>query len=61
VSHRRHQAQTQKVGLNVSKRELAAVHGADRFLQEITTTASLRQPHIRPLSIQGRQMVSSFT
>jgi serine/threonine-protein kinase len=31
------------------KPELAAVHGADRFLQEITTTASLRHPHILPL------------
>ena len=33
--------------------ELAAVLGADRFLQEITTTANLQHPHILPLFDSG--------
>jgi len=30
---------------------LAAVLGADRFVQEIKTTASLQHPHILPLFV----------
>ena len=47
VRHRR------KVALKVLKPELAAVLGADRFVQEITTTASLQHPHILPLFDSG--------
>jgi len=43
-----------KVALKVLKPELAAVLGADRFVQEITTTASLQHPHILPLYDSGR-------
>src|SRR5688500_9315426 len=43
-----------KVALKVLKPELAAVLGADRFVQEITTTASLQHPHILPLCDSGR-------
>ena len=35
-----------KVALKVLKPEIAAVLGAERFVQEITTTASLQHPHI---------------
>jgi hypothetical protein len=42
-----------KVALKVLKRELAAVLGADRFIQEIKTTASLQHPHILPLFDSG--------
>jgi serine/threonine protein kinase len=42
-----------KVALKVLKPELAAVLGADRFVQEITTTASLQHPHILPLFDSG--------
>ena len=38
-----------KVALKVLKPELAAIVGAERFLAEITTTASLTHPHILPL------------
>ncbi len=41
------------VALKVLKPELAAVLGADRFLQEIKTTASLQHPHILPLFDSG--------
>ncbi len=37
-----------KVALKVLKPELAAVLGADRFVQEITATAALQHPHILP-------------
>ena len=37
------------VALNVLKPELAAVLGAERFFQEIKTTAHLQHPHILPL------------
>ena len=37
-----------KVALKVLKPELAAVLGAERFVQEITTTASLQHQHILP-------------
>jgi len=42
-----------KVALKVLKPELAAVLGADRFLREITTTASLQHPNILPLFDSG--------
>jgi eukaryotic-like serine/threonine-protein kinase len=38
-----------KVALKVLKAELAAVLGAERFVQEIKTTASLQHPNILPL------------
>ena len=41
------------VALKVLKPELAAVLGADRFVQEITTTARLQHPHILPLFDSG--------
>jgi serine/threonine-protein kinase len=48
-----------KVALKVLRPELAAVLGADRFVQEIKTTAALQHPHILPLydsgSAAGRQ------
>ena len=42
-----------KVALKLLKPELAAVLGADRFVQEIRTTASLQHPHILPLFDSG--------
>jgi len=42
-----------KVALKVLKPELAAVLGGERFVQEITTTASLQHPHILPLFDSG--------
>ena len=42
-----------KVALKLLKPELAAVLGADRFVQEIKTTASLQHPHILPLFDSG--------
>ena len=42
-----------KVALKVLKPELAAVLGAGRFVQEITTTAALQHPHILPLFDSG--------
>ncbi len=42
-----------KVALKVLRPELAAVLGGDRFVQEITTTASLQHPHILPLFDSG--------
>ncbi len=42
-----------KVALKVLKPELAAVVGAERFLAEIKTTASLQHPHILPLHDSG--------
>src|SRR5687767_14692118 len=42
-----------KVAIKVLKPELAAVLGAERFVQEITTTASLQHPHILPLVDSG--------
>ncbi len=46
----RHQRQ---VAIKVLKPELAAVLGAERFIQEITTTAQLQHPHILPLFDSG--------
>jgi eukaryotic-like serine/threonine-protein kinase len=43
-----------KVAIRVLKPELAAVLGADRFVQEINTTAQLQHPHILPLFDSGR-------
>ncbi len=42
-----------KVALKVLKPELAAVLGADRFVVEIKTTASMSHPHILPLFDSG--------
>jgi serine/threonine-protein kinase len=42
-----------KVALKVLKPELAEVLGAERFVQEITTTAALQHPHILPLFDSG--------
>jgi tRNA A-37 threonylcarbamoyl transferase component Bud32 len=42
-----------QVAVKVLKPELAAVLGAERFVQEITTTASLQHPHILPLFDSG--------
>ena len=47
VKHKR------RVAVKVLKPELAAVLGAERFLQEIATTASLQHPHILPLFDSG--------
>jgi serine/threonine-protein kinase len=41
------------VAIKVLRPELAAALGHDRFLREITTTASLRHPHILPLYDSG--------
>jgi serine/threonine-protein kinase len=41
------------VAIKVLRPELAAVLGAERFVQEITTTASLQHPHILPLYDSG--------
>ncbi len=46
----KHQRQ---VAIKVLKPELAAVLGAERFVQEITTTAQLQHPHILPLFDSG--------
>ena len=42
-----------KVALKVLKPELSAIVGAERFLAEIRTTASLQHPHILPLFDSG--------
>ncbi|MDH5197227.1 MAG: serine/threonine protein kinase, partial [Gemmatimonadota bacterium] len=42
-----------KVALKVLRPELAAVIGADRFLQEIKVTANLQHSHILPLYDSG--------
>ena len=42
-----------KVALKVLRPELGVVLGADRFLQEIRTTARLQHPHILPLYDSG--------
>jgi len=42
-----------KVALKVLRPELAAVLGAERFVQEIRTTAALNHPHILPLFDSG--------
>ncbi|MEJ2186580.1 MAG: serine/threonine-protein kinase, partial [Gemmatimonadota bacterium] len=47
---RRH---ARKVAIKVLRPELAAVLGAERFLQEIRVTANLTHPHILPLHDSG--------
>jgi serine/threonine-protein kinase len=47
----RHQ---RKVAVKVLHPELSAVLGPERFLKEITLTASLQHPHILPLFDSGR-------
>ena len=47
LKHRR------RVAVKVLKPELAAVLGAERFVQEINTTAALQHPHILPLFDSG--------
>jgi eukaryotic-like serine/threonine-protein kinase len=42
-----------KVAIKVLKPELAAVLGAERFVQEIKTTAAPQHPHILPLFDSG--------
>jgi serine/threonine-protein kinase len=42
-----------RVAIKVLKPELAAVLGAERFVQEIKTTAALSHPHILPLFDSG--------
>ena len=42
-----------QVAIKILKPELAAVLGADRFVQEIKTTAALQHPHILPLFDSG--------
>jgi len=42
-----------RVALKVLHPELAAILGAERFLQEIRTTANLQHPHILPLFDSG--------
>jgi serine/threonine protein kinase/tetratricopeptide (TPR) repeat protein len=42
-----------KVAIKVLRPELAAVLGAERFLQEIKVTANLQHPHILPLFDSG--------
>lgn len=42
-----------KVAVKVLRPELAAVLGAERFVQEIKTTANLQHPHIVPLFDSG--------
>ncbi len=42
-----------QVAIKVLKPELTAVLGAERFVQEITTTAALQHPHILPLFDSG--------
>ncbi len=42
------------VAIKVLKPELAAVLGAERFIQEIKTTAALQHPHILPLFDSGK-------
>jgi serine/threonine-protein kinase len=42
-----------KVALKVLRPELAVIVGADRFLAEIKTTASLQHPHVLPLHDSG--------
>jgi Tol biopolymer transport system component/tRNA A-37 threonylcarbamoyl transferase component Bud32 len=43
-----------RVALKVLRPELAAIIGADRFLQEIKTTANLQHPHILALFDSGQ-------
>ncbi len=53
VYHAHDMKHDRKVALKVLRPELAAVIGADRFLQEIKVTANLQHPHILPLHDSG--------
>ncbi len=44
---------TRNVAIKVLHAELSAILGAERFLKEITLTASLQHPHILPLFDSG--------
>ena len=51
--------------MKVLRPELAAVLGAERFVQEITTTANLQHPHILPFyyvmpSLDGESLRDAF-
>ncbi len=49
-----------KVAVKVLRPELAAVLGAERFVQEITTTANLSHPNILPvLDSRSRRAASA--
>ena len=50
-----------KVAVKVLRPELAAVLGAERFVQEITTTASLQHPNILPLFDSGDPAILTQT
>ncbi len=50
-----------KVAVKVLRPELAAVLGAERFVQEITTTANLQHPHTCRCTIQETLTVSCTT
>src|SRR5215207_8750084 len=50
----RDERHARNVALKVLRPELAAVIGADRFLNEIKTTANLQHPHILPLHDSGQ-------
>lgn len=54
VWHRR------RVAVKVLRAELAEAVGAERFLREIETIASLRHPHILPLYDSGQAGHSLF-
>lgn len=43
-----------RIAVTALKPELAVVLGADRFIQEIKTTAALHHPHILPLFDSGQ-------
>jgi serine/threonine-protein kinase len=49
----RDEKHNRNVALKVLKPELSAIVGAERFLAEIRTTASLQHPHILPLHDSG--------
>jgi serine/threonine-protein kinase len=49
-----------KVALKVLRPELSAILGAERFLQEIRTTANLQHPHILPLHDSGEASGTVF-
>src|SRR6266516_532456 len=53
VMHTTDQLNSALAGRYRIERELAAVLGADRFVVEIKTTASLQHPHILPLFDSG--------
>ena len=48
-----------QVAIKVLKPELAAVLGAERFIQEIKTTAALQHPHILPLFDSGEAILTT--